>query len=403
MKTIATALSLVLAIPGNAYAADTEGCKDSPLIGRFPGSTIASCSNMADDMVTFPQQKPFEGEVHRTIYNFPAGASRVEVYRNLKTALVKAGFAIPYDTSPDNGDFVAHSGKNWIFIEGHGSSYGQTVFVEVKLEQLMTANADGHYGAIARGAAAGVDAAGCADSPFVTRFPRSVLQNCADKPDDVAKLPVGNDQKQIEGEIHQSTYGYPATSSKAQVYRNLKTALQQAGFTFVFDTSADVGDFVVHSGKNWIHEEVSNGGWYRQTVVVETRLTQDVTANADAMYGDLQKNGHAAVYGILFDTGRAEIKPSSAAALKEIVKLLQKEPTLKIYVVGHTDHVGDVGSNLDLSRRRAAAVVHALVTEYGIAPGVLDSFGAGPYAPVATNDKEEGGRALNRRVELVKQ
>ena len=85
------------------------------------------------------------------------------------------------------------------------------------------------------------------------------------------------------------------------------------------------------------------------------------------------------------------------------MKLLKAEPTLKVYIVGHTDDVGSVSSNLDLSRRRAESVVHALVTEYGIAPGILDSFGAGPCAPVASNDKEEGGRNLNRRVELVKQ
>ena len=144
-------------------------------------------------------------------------------------------------------------------------------------------------------------------------------------------------------------------------------------------------------------------GWYQQTVVVETQLTQQVTANAKALYDGLSQTGHAAVYGILFDTGKADLKPSSAAALKEIVKLLQQEPTLKVYVVGHTDNVGDVASNLDLSRRRAAAVVQALVTEYGISPKIIDSFGAGPYSPVASNDKEENGRSLNRRVELVKQ
>lgn len=117
---------------------------------------------------------------------------------------------------------------------------------------------------------------------------------------------------------------------------------------------------------------------------------------------EAEKQAARKKYGLTKACPYCGVEGSSAAALKEIVKLLQKEPALKVYVVGHTDNVGDVPFNLDLSRRRAAAVVHALVTDYGIAAGILDSFGAGPYSPCASNDREEG-RSLNRRVELVKQ
>jgi outer membrane protein OmpA-like peptidoglycan-associated protein len=57
---------------------------------------------------------------------------------------------------------------------------------------------------------------------------------------------------------------------------------------------------------------------------------------------------------------------------------------------------------MDLSKRRAAAVVLVLTTKYGVSAGQLQSYGDGPYAPVASNDSADG-RALNRRVELVKQ
>jgi outer membrane protein OmpA-like peptidoglycan-associated protein len=109
------------------------------------------------------------------------------------------------------------------------------------------------------------------------------------------------------------------------------------------------------------------------------------------------------VNGILFDTGKAEVKPESAAALNEVVKLLQQDAKLKVYVVGHTDTVGALAANLDLSRRRALAVVQVLTSApYSVAADRLQAFGAGPYAPLASNDSEEG-RTLNRRVELVKQ
>jgi len=109
-----------------------------------------------------------------------------------------------------------------------------------------------------------------------------------------------------------------------------------------------------------------------------------------------------AVYGIHFDTGKAEVKPDSAGTLGEIAKLLQADPKLKLYVVGHTDNVGALAANVDLSQRRAAAVVQSLTGQYRVDASRLLAEGAGPYAPVAANDTE-AGRAQNRRVELVRQ
>jgi outer membrane protein OmpA-like peptidoglycan-associated protein len=107
------------------------------------------------------------------------------------------------------------------------------------------------------------------------------------------------------------------------------------------------------------------------------------------------------VYGILFDSGKADIKPESAQAIGEIAKLLENDTGLELYVVGHTDNVGSVEANLKLSDRRALAVTKALI-EHGIAAARLRAFGCAQFAPIASNDKEEG-RSKNRRVELVKQ
>ena len=84
-----------------------------------------------------------------------------------------------------------------------------------------------------------------------------------------------------------------------------------------------------------------------------------------------------------------------------MVKLLNGFPALKVYVVGHTDNVGGLESNLKLSSDRAASVVKA-VTGRGVAASRLKSAGVGPYSPVASNDTD-GGKAKNRRVEFVKQ
>jgi OOP family OmpA-OmpF porin len=247
------------------------------------------------------------------------------------------------------------------------------------------------------------DAQGCKDSPLITRFPGSVISSCQDQPDDVFEFEQGNGKprKRMEGEFHQLNYNFPKTASKAQVVRNLNTALRNAGYTFVYD-SGDYGDFTGYKGKTWIQIEVSGGGGYKLTSVTETQLTQDVVADAAALSQGLATNGHAVVNGVLFDTGQATVKPESAPALQEVVKLLQQDPKLKIYVVGHTDNVGGLAANLDLSRKRAAAVIQMLTTKYAVAADRMQAFGNGPYAPVASNDSEDG-RALNRRVELVKQ
>lgn len=70
-------------------------------------------------------------------------------------------------------------------------------------------------------------------------------------------------------------------------------------------------------------------------------------------------------------------------------------------MVGHTDDVGALDYNMNLSQRRAKAVVESLVSRYGINTDRLHPIGVGPSAPAASNETEEG-RARNRRVELVK-
>ena len=110
--------------------------------------------------------------------------------------------------------------------------------------------------------------------------------------------------------------------------------------------------------------------------------------------------GQIAIYGILFETDSANVNEVSWPALDEIATLLNTDSTLDLLVVGHTDDRGALSYNLDLSRRRAKAVVELLELEFGIAASRLEGHGVGYLAPVASNDNE-AGRALNRRVELV--
>lgn len=126
-----------------------------------------------------------------------------------------------------------------------------------------------------------------------------------------------------------------------------------------------------------------------------------VVVKADEMARNIATTGRVALYGIFFDTNKADLKPESNPTLTEISGLLKADPKLAVLIVGHTDNQGGYDYNLDLSRRRAEAVVKALTISFQADPKRLRAAGVGMLAPAASNDAEDG-RTKNRRVEVVK-
>jgi OmpA-OmpF porin, OOP family len=122
---------------------------------------------------------------------------------------------------------------------------------------------------------------------------------------------------------------------------------------------------------------------------------------AEEITSTIAAAGRIAIYGIYFDTAKAELKPDSAEALAEMAKAIQADASGRFLIVGHTDNQGDYAYNQTLSQKRAAAVVAALTSQYNIPAASLIAVGVGMAAPVAPNT-EEAGRAKNRRVEVVK-
>jgi outer membrane protein OmpA-like peptidoglycan-associated protein len=120
---------------------------------------------------------------------------------------------------------------------------------------------------------------------------------------------------------------------------------------------------------------------------------------AESMKIDLDKTGRVRLY-INFDFNQATIRPDGKPILGEVVKLLQQNPNLALEINGHTDNVGTHDYNVQLSQRRATAVVDALVAAH-VSRSRLTAGGFGPDQPIEDNGTEKG-RALNRRVELVK-
>jgi OOP family OmpA-OmpF porin len=106
-------------------------------------------------------------------------------------------------------------------------------------------------------------------------------------------------------------------------------------------------------------------------------------------------------HGILFDVNSAIIKPESYGTLKEMATVLKENPDLKVKIIGHTDADGKDADNLDLSKRRAAAVKESLAKEFGIDEARMEADGKGESELIDKNDSS-AGKANNRRVEFIK-
>ena len=289
------------------------------------------------------------------------------------------------------------------------------------------------------------DMEGSKDHPLISRYPGSYIAKYLTKEFDEFSLPLGPVEEEntitknqhLEGKITRIVYVAPAGRTVLEVFRNYQAALKKAGFETLFTCGpqgcgSTVANAYANSGDNADYWGPEHGIHYvsaklarpegdvyvsllvddlgpdsrtdAELYVIEVKPMESdlITVNAASLANDINRTGHASVYGIYFDTGKADVKPESDATLSEIAKLIQGDPTLKLYVVGHTDNQGALDLNMDLSRRRAEAVLAALTTKYAVPATRLKAYGCGPYSPVASNDSEDG-RAKNRRVELVKQ
>ncbi|MEO0527958.1 MAG: OmpA family protein, partial [Bacteroidota bacterium] len=139
---------------------------------------------------------------------------------------------------------------------------------------------------------------------------------------------------------------------------------------------------------------------YRLDIVASKEMETGLISVKD-IDNELEEKGSMVLHGVLFKFGKATLLPESLATIETIASYLKQHPKTSIFVVGHTDNIGDFNSNLKLSEERAMTVVRQLVSNHGIAKDRLEGKGVSMLAPISTNHTEEG-RKLNRRVAIVK-
>jgi len=290
------------------------------------------------------------------------------------------------------------------------------------------------------------DVPGSGDHPLMPRYPGSEIIKQSTMDYDEYRMAIGPraggkvESQKLEGKLTRTKYQLtPTERSDLEVMRNYQKALTDAGFEIMFacGTEAECGSGFFYqiiykinrmpienvSGSRYLTAKLERpeGDMTVALAVQKRRLpstkapTVEVALDiieveamdvgmelklADEMSREIDADGRAVLYGILFSHDSATITPASSEAIEQIALLMQASPELILLIVGHTDDQGTLDYNVDLSKRRASAVVEALVSRHGIESKRLSAHGVGYLAPAATNSTDQG-RGKNRRVELV--
>jgi len=249
------------------------------------------------------------------------------------------------------------------------------------------------------------------DHPMVSRFPGYYIGGYDAQDFGAFEFRMGDDAtKRVEGRYWKIDYQLKENGKKGgpiEIGRNYVNLFTKRGGVKISDNVTSGGGTMVvrmpAEGKNiWLQVEITdNGELYSLIVVEEAAMEQKVEFSTMELAKALNDKGSVAIHGILFDTGKATIRPESATAIAPIGELLKTSPVLKLEIQGHTDNVGAAAANLKLSQDRAAAVKAYIVSTFGIAAERLTTAGLGDTKPVGDNTTD-AGRASNRRVELVK-
>lgn len=247
-------------------------------------------------------------------------------------------------------------------------------------------------------------------------------------------IPVRN----FVGSVNRKTWRINGTSATTlQLITPLRDQLENSGYDIVLECEArscggydfrfgteivpapdmhvDIGNYrflsAINTDANALSILISRSGnaAYIQIVTVASKQEQQnpegtappaaISIGNDFQTTLLQK-GHVPLLGLDFDTGAGALLPGPHDSLERIATFLNNNPSARIALVGHTDTVGSLQSNIALSKQRAEAVRNRLISDFGIAPSRLDAEGMGYLAPIASNENQ-AGREANRRVEAV--
>jgi len=224
----------------------------------------------------------------------------------------------------------------------------------------------------------------------------------------------------------------PSGSSVAEIFRHYEAQVSRAGFEVVYACKGvECGEGGRKTNNDWwplsdhrrflaarlrraegdlwvsvhVHARAATGPVEHELEVVEVKPPVNPPpprneADVATLAKELKADGRIVLHSLRFVDGKPAVLPESEKVVQAIAELLTREPGLKLHVVVHSDNAMPGPASLDLTRKRAAAVVQTLTRKHRIVSARVQPAGLGPLAPIASNRTDEG-RAMNRRVELV--
>ena len=205
--------------------------------------------------------------------------------------------------------------------------------------------------------------------------------------------------------------GEPGTAAIAKVFKkndwnHIAISFNKRAFKMYLNYERIVNIPNMKQPRSWYMEgsSDSNKGVYVTNVVMAKGAVELYERNAtdysSAVEKAIAETGKFVTNNILFETGKATLKPESMEEIQKVADYMKKDSSARFEVQGHTDNQGSDTINDPLSQQRAEAVVKAL-EGMGVDPFNLRAVGKGSHEPVADNGTDEG-RAKNRRVEFIK-
>ena len=205
--------------------------------------------------------------------------------------------------------------------------------------------------------------------------------------------------------------GEPGTAAIAKVFKkndwnHIAISFNKRAFKMYLNYERIVNIPNMKQPRSWYMEgdSDSNKGVYVTNIVMAKGAVELYDRNATDYSSAVEKaiveTGKFVTNNILFETGKATLKPESMEEIEKVADYMKKNPSARFEVQGHTDNSGSDKVNDPLSQERAEAVVKAL-EGLGVDPFNLRPVGKGSHEPVADNGTE-AGRAQNRRVEFIK-
>jgi len=263
---------------------------------------------------------------------------------------------------------------------------------------------------------------------FLTAAIAAVLSACASTPDRIESL---ENARAIVPQVESSPRAGVAAVNISEARKALDTAnrlVDTGGKVPDIEYEASVATLNAQIANEKIltaqaNEEIQKGTAERQAVLIQSREREVEMRAAEAErraqearesnlraqtleqeLADLKAKktdrGLVLTLGdVLFDTGKATLKPGAYATIERLAAALKDVPARKVLIEGHTDSVGADDYNLQLSQNRALSVQTALL-ERGVQSNQITTTGKGESTPIASND-DAGGRQQNRRVEMI--